>query len=71
MRRDGDALMSSVASIFKEGSQAFFFKGTNERWRGVVAQADLALYEAKAQELLRPECARWVSQGRLATDDPG
>lgn len=69
MRRDGDALMSNVASIFKEGSQAFFFKGTNERWRGVVAEADLALYEAKARAFFSPECARWIVRGRLQSGD--
>jgi hypothetical protein len=70
MRRDGTALMSNVASIFKEGSQAFFFKGTNERWRGVAAEADLALYEAKANALLSRECARWVARGRWQAGDP-
>src|SRR5687768_5488518 len=38
MRRDGAALMSTVASIFKEGSERFFYKGTNERWRGAFAE---------------------------------
>jgi len=66
MRRDGDTLMANVASIFKHGSQGFFFKGSNERWRGVVADEDLDLYEARAAALLSPECARWVAHGRLA-----
>ncbi len=70
MRRDGDTLMSSVASSFKNGSQRFFFKGTNERWRGVAAEEDLALYDAKAEAMLAPECARWVARGRLDGDDP-
>jgi len=58
--------MANVASIFKHGSQGFFFKGSNERWRGVVADEDLDLYEARAAALLSPECARWVAHGRLA-----
>ncbi len=70
MRRDGPSLMSSVASIFKEGSERFFFKGTNQRWRGVVSDDDLSLYETKASEMLPPDCARWVSQGRLQAGDP-
>jgi aryl sulfotransferase len=65
MRRDGAALMSTVASIFKEGSERFFFKGTNERWRGIVSADDLARYQAKAEALFSPECSRWVAQGRL------
>ena len=70
MRRDGDTLMSNVASIFKHGSQGFFFKGTNERWRGVVAKEDLALYEAKAEAMFSPACARWIAHGRLQTGEP-
>lgn len=70
MRRDGDTLMAHVASIFKDGSKSFFFKGSNERWRGIVAEKDLALYEAKAMAMLSPACRRWVAQGRLKAGDP-
>jgi aryl sulfotransferase len=69
MRRDGDALMASVAASFQEGSKRFFHKAENERWRNVVAEEDLALYEAKLAAL-PPACARWISAGRLATGDP-
>jgi aryl sulfotransferase len=69
MRRDGDVLMAKTASLFKDGSQGFFFKGTNERWRDVVASEDLAAYDTKLNAL-PPECARWVSQGRLVAGDP-
>jgi aryl sulfotransferase len=65
MRKDGDALMSHVAGIFQGGSQRFFFRGSNERWCGVVREDDLALYESKAQATLSPMCAHWVSNGRL------
>jgi aryl sulfotransferase len=70
MRRAGDTLMANVASIFKEGSKSFFFKGSNERWRGMVADKDLALYDAKAETMLSPACRRWVEQGRLTAGDP-
>ncbi len=65
MRRDGAALMSTGASIFKEGSERFFFKGTNERWRGIISADDLAIYKAKAEAKFSPECARWVAKGSL------
>jgi aryl sulfotransferase len=70
MRRDGDALMASLATIFNDGSRSFIFKGTNERWRGVAAKEDLAIYEAKAEAMLSPACARWVARGRVQTGDP-
>ena len=64
MRRDGEVLMSNTAAIFKDGSRSFFFKGTNERWRGVATEDDLALYDAKVEAMLSPECARWIARGR-------
>jgi hypothetical protein len=71
MRRDGDALMSSTAAIFRNGSRSFFFKGANGRWRGVANKEDLALYEAKAEAMLPPACARWAATGRAQAGDPG
>ena len=70
MRRDGEALIPNLAPLFKNRSQTFFFKATNGRWRGVVAEADLALYEAKVQAMLSPDCARWVAGGREQAWDP-
>ena len=70
MRRDGDTLMAAVASLFQGGSQRFFFKGTNERWRGIFRDEDLALYDATAQAMLPPECAKWVASSRLESGDP-
>ena len=64
MRRDGEALIPNLAPLFKNRSQTFFFKATNGRWRGVLAEADLALYEAKVRAMLSPDCARWVAGGR-------
>jgi aryl sulfotransferase len=32
-------------SVWKRGSDGFFFKGTNGRWRDVLDAADLAMYE--------------------------
>ena len=70
MRRDGDTIMASAAAMFKNGSRSFFFKGTNERWHGVANRDDLALYEAKAEAMLSPACARWVARGRAQAGDP-
>lgn len=70
MRRAGDTLMENVATIFKDGSQGFFFKGSNERWRRVVADEDLALYDVKAEAMLSPACRDWTARGRLQPVDP-
>jgi aryl sulfotransferase len=68
MRRDGDALMSAVAGVFQGGSQRLFFKGTNEQWRGIFRDEDLALYDATVGAMLSPECAKWVASGRLGAN---
>ncbi len=64
MRRDGEALMGSVAGDFQGGAGRFFHAGTNGRWRGVFREEDLTLYETKLAAELSPACARWVAQGR-------
>ena len=70
MRRDGTALMGSRATSFRDGADHFFHKGTNERWRGVFRDEDLALYDAKAAAMLSPACAQWVAAGHLKAGDP-
>ena len=65
MRRDGAALMGKVAALFQEGSNRFFHKGTNQRWRGIFREEDLELYDAKVRATFSPSCARWVASGRL------
>jgi aryl sulfotransferase len=70
MRRDGNVLMARAASVFKDGSQGFFFKGINGRWRGVVNEDDLAAYDAKLDAVLPQACGSWVNQGRLLSGDP-
>ena len=70
MRRDGDVLLGDMAKIFKGGSRGFFFRGSNERWRGKASDEDLALYDAKLDTMLSPDCARWITQGRMRTRSP-
>lgn len=53
---------------FKEGAQTFFFKGTNGRWRGVLTDEELAMYEATAASVLTPERQAWLEQGRVASE---
>ena len=49
--------------FFKGGADAFFFKGTNGRWRGLLTEADLALYESAKARVLTADCARWIEKG--------
>jgi aryl sulfotransferase len=68
MRRDGEVLMGSVATMFRGGAGRFFHRGTSGRWRGPFRAEDLALYEAKVAGTLPPACARWLAGGRSSTE---
>lgn len=56
--------------FFRGGVKSFFFKGTNERWRSVLNQDDLALYEEAKTRVLSPDCAAWLEKGG-STDPTG
>ena len=70
MRREGDRLLPKFDAVFQGGTGRFIHKGTNERWRGVLTDDDLALYDAKAAERFTPGLAAWVEGGMRAAGDP-
>jgi aryl sulfotransferase len=70
MKRDGDALIPLAHALWEGGPGRFLNKGTNGRWRDVVAPADLAHYEARAKSEFSPALARWVEHGRRVAGDP-
>jgi aryl sulfotransferase len=70
MKRDGRALLPVLDNIFKEGSDTFINRGTNERWRNVLTQADVELYNDRVRNELSPGLARWLENGRLKSADP-
>ncbi len=49
--------------IFEGGNSAFIFKGTNGRWKGVLDDEDLALYQEAKTRVLTPDCAEWLENG--------
>jgi aryl sulfotransferase len=70
MRAAGGELMPYTKAMFDEGPQRFFHKGVNGRWRDVLTEEDLALYDAKVREKLSPGLAAWLERGRLAAGQP-
>ena len=48
------------------GGETFINKGTNGRWRDVLTEGDLKLYEAAVKRELTLDCARWLEYGRHA-----
>lgn len=55
-----------AAMIFEGGIDRFLFKGTNGRWRDVLTDEDLALYQ-KAVAALDPGLHAWLEGGRTAS----
>ena len=70
MQRDGDALIPHAAMNWRDGAKTFLYKGTNERWRDVLTEADIADYDAAAAKGMSPSLRAWVENGRLVAGDP-
>ncbi|MFT5693098.1 MAG: aryl sulfotransferase [Oceanicoccus sp.] len=49
--------------VFKGGTERFFFKGTNGRWRDVLTDDDLVLYEKAKKRSLSSDSAKWLEEG--------
>jgi aryl sulfotransferase len=64
LRAAAEAELSGEGNSFwKGGSDAFFFKGTNGRWRDVLTEDDLAMCEQAKERVLSADCARWLTDG--------
>ena len=59
-------LEAEAHAIFQGGANTFFFKGSYGRWRDVLSEDELAMYEATKSQVLSLECAHWLEQGRAA-----
>ena len=51
-------------AVFEGGVKGFFFKGTNGRWRDVLAPGELAEFDAKVASVMSPDAAQWMTHGR-------
>ena len=70
MKSQADELMPMAQQMWEGGANRFLHKGTNGRWRDVVAKEDLDLYDAKVKAEFSPALARWIENGRLIAGDP-
>jgi len=50
--------------FWKGGAQTFINKGTNGRWRDVLSEEELALYELACEKELSADCRHWLENGR-------
>jgi hypothetical protein len=71
MKQDATRNEESVKPLFFEGgARRFFYKGTNGRWRDVLTEEDLALYETAAAQL-DPGLRSWLEAISAPTLDSG
>ncbi len=70
MKKVGDALVPMAQMAWDKGAERFLNKGTNDRWKGVLTNEDLARYEALAARKWSKATASWVKLGRLGAGDP-
>ena len=54
--------------VFEGGTDRFFFRGTNGRWKDVMTPDELAEYDKTVARALSPDCAAWLERGRAAGD---
>ena len=66
MKRNAERTWPRLDSLMSGGAQTFFHSGSNGRWREVLTEEDLELYEAAVARELSEECARWLEGGRAA-----
>ena len=66
MKEKADQLLPRAAGVWNGGARTFIFKGTNGRWKDVLAPDELALYTEAVARVLTPDCAAWLEQGRAA-----
>ncbi|MEO0464017.1 MAG: sulfotransferase domain-containing protein [Pseudomonadota bacterium] len=69
MKRDSAQLLGLVAQAFKGGADTFLHKGTNERWRSILIERDLADYRAALAARVPADLADWLENGRQAVID--
>jgi hypothetical protein len=60
MRADSARVLPALGSV-RGGGPWFFHSGTSGQWRGVVSEADLALYE-RAARVLPAELRAWLER---------
>jgi aryl sulfotransferase len=69
MRTEARGDDNPMSMVWEGGADRFFLHGTNGRWRDVLTDDDLALYEAAATTL-DPTLRQWLEHGRHAITTP-
>lgn len=63
MKQQGDLYAPGGGQFWKGGAAAFLHKGTNERWREVLSEDELALYDTACKRVLTDDSRAWLENG--------
>ena len=63
MKRQGERYAPGGGQFWKGGAETFLHKGTNGRWRDVLSEEEMSLYEASCKRALTPDCRDWLENG--------
>ena len=63
MKKAGERYAPLGGDFWKGGADTFMNKGTDGRWRGVLSDEELALYDAACKRTLTSDCRRWLEEG--------
>ena len=63
MKRQGERYAPTGGDAWKGGAQTFLHRGTNGRWRDVLSDEELVLYDTACRRSLTPECRHWLENG--------
>jgi aryl sulfotransferase len=66
MRQNSEQVVGEAEVFWNGGGKRFLNRGTNGRWRDVLDEDDLKLYELLKQRTLSESCAAWLEQGIAA-----
>ena len=64
MKANADRVVPMAGDVFEGGARTFINKGSNQRWKDVLSDADIAEYEAIARKALGDECLQWLRYGK-------
>jgi aryl sulfotransferase len=63
MKRQGDLYTPGGGRFWKGGAETFLYKGTNGRWREILSDEEMTLYDAACERSITPECRAWLENG--------
>ena len=68
MRANADSYVPDGGISWKGGSKTFLNKGINGRWRDLLAEEELQLYEVATKKSLSFDCRHWLENGGEVPD---